>query len=116
MTPAEALLLAAAAFAVAKATRLVVNDAWPFKALRDRLPKKSWPQRMVTCPWCFSGWASLCASLGLWATTGLPVPPVAWFAIWGGSSLVYWWTEAMANAADVDGDPPETLGDGFDFR
>lgn len=109
--------------AVGRFTRLVVNDKWPFERFRDWLDERSvlsvfWMrlEEMFTCPWCLSGWASLVASAVVWRLYGLPVPPMAWMALWWLSCACYWATEALAKAGVPDEGPPEHLDldpDGF---
>lgn len=47
-----------------------------------------WLAELLSCPWCASGWVALVVTAGVWATVGLPVPVLVWFATWAVGALI----------------------------
>lgn len=92
---------------VAQLTRLVVDDRFPFAPVRrwleDGSREGAWVRtevyELVACPWCFSGWAALGAVIGLEVVGPVPVPVLAWFAVWRIGILAYHAAEALARYA-----------------
>lgn len=68
------LLVALAALAAARLTRLVVEDKLlePFRFwLARHLPAESKRLYLFHCPWCFGMWVSFIVAPALWFTAGL---------------------------------------------
>lgn len=105
-TPLLVLLCGAAA---GRVTRLVVDDKFPFKPMRDWLKDLAltsrsgrWLRDLITCPWCFSGWASAAAFGWLWHDRRLAAPFGVWLAMWWVAIMAYWLGEYLAHYATKD--------------
>lgn len=47
-----------------------------------------WLAELISCPWCASGWVAAGVTAGVWATAGLPLPFLAWAAVWAVGALL----------------------------
>jgi len=97
------LLLVLSGPAVARATRLVVDDT-----IFDR-PRLWWtlrfPAFLVTllgCPWCISGWIAAAVTVWIATAESAPAPLLWWLAIWQFAVFAYWVTEAAASLFSED--------------
>jgi len=98
-----------AALAVGRATRLVINDRFPFarpQAWLHETDEGAWFQVMVTCPWCLSGWLSLLTLGVLEWRYSVPLPAVVWFGLWWSAVAAYWLLELLAKYGASDEPPP----------
>ena len=112
------LLLVLMSVAVYRITRLITTDTFPpILWVRDRVAggwrdaeeyekptevidgvpsvynkrvrwSPNWLAELITCPWCTSAYVSAGVTAAVWATTGLPLPVLVWFAVWGAGALI----------------------------
>src|SRR5690606_10806611 len=47
-----------------------------------------WLAELVSCPWCASGWVAAGVTAGTWVAAGLPLPFLAWAAVWAAGALL----------------------------
>lgn len=47
-----------------------------------------WAADLLSCPWCASGWIAAGVTAATWASVGLPVPLLAWPAVWAAGALL----------------------------
>jgi hypothetical protein len=47
-----------------------------------------WIAELISCSWCASGWVAAGVTAGVWAVVGLPVPVLAWPAVWALGGLL----------------------------
>ena len=47
-----------------------------------------WLADLISCPFCASGWVALGVTVGVWATVGLAMPLLVWFATWALGGLL----------------------------
>jgi hypothetical protein len=88
-------------FGSAALTRAIVNDTIMDQPREWVAAKHEWLEKLVTCPWCVSFWATGIVGLAAW-WQWLWIGPVGLLAAWALGKLVYWWTEALAAAAVPD--------------
>lgn len=86
------ILFTACVLAVWRAAVMFTEDEGPFGCflwLREHIDpyQKSWVGRGLNCAWCVSWWGGLVTALWLWYFGFLPLPlvPVWWFGLSGGS-------------------------------
>jgi hypothetical protein len=89
------MIWAFAVFAVWRASIMITEDEGPFSCfmwLREHIDysQRTWIGRGLNCSWCVSWWASLVMALWLWffGYLALPIVPVVWFGLSGGSVLL----------------------------
>jgi hypothetical protein len=88
------LLLALAALATFRLTRLVVADQFPpIRWGRERVEDKApeWLVDLSTCRWCASGWVSAGIVALLWLAPGVAALALTWAGLWGAGALIADW-------------------------
>lgn len=89
--------------ATARATRLVVDDEFPFGGLRAWAEENTrWLGALLTCPWCASGWLSGATLLVVWSRYPTTLPAVCWFGLWMAALIAYHFTEMLAKFSVPD--------------
>lgn len=68
--------------------RLQDQDGKTFRYVQRAGWSPQWLADLVSCAWCASGWISLGVVLGTDLVTSLPLPVLAWFAVWGAGALL----------------------------
>jgi len=74
------LLLVLLTLAVARATRLLVADAFPpvARARSWVAARGDWQEYLTSCPWCMSVWVAGLVTLAADVHYGLPAPLLVW--------------------------------------
>ena len=91
------------ALATGRIIRFLVDDTlidrqrdWVHSHLQGKLFE------LASCPWCLSAYISGGVVLLTWIWQPLPLPLLAWLAVWWGGLFCYWTTEALARYANLE--------------